>query len=444
MSGKTITPLAERALSTAIQRDRERRTGHNGEPSEELLHEGFEVLLVMPVATITPGTSGDCIVNNNGPDSWPIQGIARLQTFPAAQYCLAVDIGAPVYELVPLLTTPSSGSGGGTSGSCGCLNCATSETPLTTDCSSVSPMAQFWSINPVSAGSGAASTGCPGLPTAGLILFTPVGGCTWESQPFSLGTPSTTWAPSTAYVVGQLVQPTTPNSHTYQCSTAGTSGTTQPTWPTGAGATVTDGTVAWTEHTVTAPNGPWVLSIGSPFVTLSLTITSTQQIVYRCPVANWSGLCANAFTLWQPNELPSGCTPPCALCVAPIDSGTTRCLACESIPLTATFTITGVTGCSALNATWELTLSSNAPAGCLWGGPSSAVFCDGGQVEWTFTAVPQPNGLVAFSLAGPGVLYGATLAGSFCQNASATLSLQTNQNFFGNWPNSITITMGPI
>lgn len=43
-----------------------------------------------------------------------------------------------------------------------------------------------------------------------------------------------------------FIVPTTDNGYYYQCTTGGTSGTTQPTWPTTIGATVNDGTVTWT------------------------------------------------------------------------------------------------------------------------------------------------------------------------------------------------------
>lgn len=56
-----------------------------------------------------------------------------------------------------------------------------------------------------------------------------------------------TWAPSHAYALGQVVTPTTPNDHYYQCTTAGTSGSAEPTWPTN-GSTVNDGTVVWTDR----------------------------------------------------------------------------------------------------------------------------------------------------------------------------------------------------
>lgn len=64
---------------------------------------------------------------------------------------------------------------------------------------------------------------------------------------------ASTWLATTAYTVGNLVVPTTFNSlsgsvgRIFKCTTAGTSGSTQPTWPTTAGGTVTDGSVTWTE-----------------------------------------------------------------------------------------------------------------------------------------------------------------------------------------------------
>lgn len=57
---------------------------------------------------------------------------------------------------------------------------------------------------------------------------------------------STAWQASHAYVVNDTVIPTTANEVEYKCTTAGTSGGTEPTWPTEVGQTVTDGTVVWT------------------------------------------------------------------------------------------------------------------------------------------------------------------------------------------------------
>lgn len=59
----------------------------------------------------------------------------------------------------------------------------------------------------------------------------------------------TDWVAATANVVGDRVEPTTPNGYVYECTTAGTThASVEPTWPTtGIGtSTVSDGTVVWT------------------------------------------------------------------------------------------------------------------------------------------------------------------------------------------------------
>lgn len=59
------------------------------------------------------------------------------------------------------------------------------------------------------------------------------------------------WKASTTRSLNVIVYPTTSNGYQYQCTTAGTSGTTEPTWPTTVGNTVTDGTITWTCQTST-------------------------------------------------------------------------------------------------------------------------------------------------------------------------------------------------
>lgn len=56
------------------------------------------------------------------------------------------------------------------------------------------------------------------------------------------------WESLHVYVVGDIVTPTTPNAHRYRVTTAGTSGTSEPTWPTSSAGTVTNGTVVFTEY----------------------------------------------------------------------------------------------------------------------------------------------------------------------------------------------------
>jgi hypothetical protein len=66
------------------------------------------------------------------------------------------------------------------------------------------------------------------------------------------------WQASTVYTLNTVRVPSTRTGHTYKVTTAGTSGTTEPTaWPTTAGATVTDGTVVWTVDIAAPWIGSW-------------------------------------------------------------------------------------------------------------------------------------------------------------------------------------------
>jgi hypothetical protein len=57
-------------------------------------------------------------------------------------------------------------------------------------------------------------------------------------------TPFWTWQPGMTVPLGYFAIPVTPNGHLYAATTAGTNGSSAPTWPT-AGGTVTDGTTVW-------------------------------------------------------------------------------------------------------------------------------------------------------------------------------------------------------
>jgi len=58
----------------------------------------------------------------------------------------------------------------------------------------------------------------------------------------------TVWAASTAFAVGDVRRATTSQNSglVFECSTAGTSGSSEPSWPTDIGSTLTDNTVVWT------------------------------------------------------------------------------------------------------------------------------------------------------------------------------------------------------
>ena len=84
----------------------------------------------------------------------------------------------------------------------------------------------------------------------------------------------TQWAASTAYAVDWIVRPTAANGFVYRCAVAGTSGGSQPTWPTIVGATVTDGGVTW----VCAGSGVLALSGANVSWTTS-TITARYAVI---------------------------------------------------------------------------------------------------------------------------------------------------------------------
>src|SRR6185436_20007850 len=57
----------------------------------------------------------------------------------------------------------------------------------------------------------------------------------------------TAWAATTAYNVGDIVRKVSSNGHLYRCVVAGTSGGSEPAFPTVSGQTVTDSGVTWAE-----------------------------------------------------------------------------------------------------------------------------------------------------------------------------------------------------
>jgi len=66
------------------------------------------------------------------------------------------------------------------------------------------------------------------------------------SHGYNTGLARAIWVKNTAYSLDDVRTPTTVTGYQYRCSVAGTShATTEPTWPTGLGAVVTDGTVTW-------------------------------------------------------------------------------------------------------------------------------------------------------------------------------------------------------
>src|SRR5512133_687580 len=67
----------------------------------------------------------------------------------------------------------------------------------------------------------------------------------FETTP-NTGTYRYLWQATTAFAVGDRVVDSIGTMAVYECTVAGTSGATEPTWPANPGDTVADGTVVWT------------------------------------------------------------------------------------------------------------------------------------------------------------------------------------------------------
>lgn len=72
-----------------------------------------------------------------------------------------------------------------------------------------------------------------------------IGAGTWSISSNTDIEPYFVWNASTALLVGTRITPTNPNAYLYT-ATAGTTGATEPTWPTTLAATVVSGTVTFT------------------------------------------------------------------------------------------------------------------------------------------------------------------------------------------------------
>lgn len=92
---------------------------------------------------------------------------------------------------------------------------------------------------------------------------------------------------STAVTSGQYTVPATLNGRLYKCTTGGTTGSGEPTWPVTAGGTVTDGTAVWTEQTTALYGG--TIPEGSA--------TGYARVAISSSLAAWSGTQSSGSTV---------------------------------------------------------------------------------------------------------------------------------------------------
>lgn len=85
------------------------------------------------------------------------------------------------------------------------------------------------------------------------------------------------WAASTAYTAGETIYATVAGTtYIFECTTAGTSGTSAPSWNLGEGSTTTDNTVVWTEQTIAMRGGVFTEATGGGYARQAVTANSTN------------------------------------------------------------------------------------------------------------------------------------------------------------------------
>lgn len=107
-----------------------------------------------------------------------------------------------------------------------------------------------------------------------------------------------TWQPSNYYPAQSFVEPLAVEGFGYEVTTAGTSGVSEPAWPTTAGATVADGSVVWTAREAIvltwkavplyksgAVEPAWPTTVGGTVVDGSVTWTMRTPAITdpKCP-----------------------------------------------------------------------------------------------------------------------------------------------------------------
>lgn len=85
--------------------------------------------------------------------------------------------------------------------------------------------------------------------------------------------PGRAWLAFTSFATGETARPVTVNGKYFTATTGGTTGATEPTWPTTIGNTVTDGSVVWT------CTGTMAFTIGLLFKLNSLPGSGTFQVL---------------------------------------------------------------------------------------------------------------------------------------------------------------------
>jgi hypothetical protein len=126
--------------------------------------------------------------------------------------------------------------------------------PLSNSSPSIYELAAIWSLISSFNAASATCLGILAVSSTGLTRATfgwPTGRTFYGDAGMTAPSVGATsyWLPHTVYAVDRNVIPTAPNGYWYRITTTfhqGTSGYTQPMWPTSIGGTVSDGSITWT------------------------------------------------------------------------------------------------------------------------------------------------------------------------------------------------------
>lgn len=146
------------------------------------------------------------------------------------------------------------------------------------------------------------------FPTKTIAVFTPLERSdAWYNNHHTVT--STTWS-SGSKTVNTFIVPTVSNGYSYVCTTAGTTGATEPTWSTTIGNTVTDGTVVWTCF------GPVTSSVSLQDVSTAIIKVANKYSIpvldlYNngSPLAPWNTTNKNTYFADPRGDTPDGLHP---------------------------------------------------------------------------------------------------------------------------------------
>jgi hypothetical protein len=101
--------------------------------------------------------------------------------------------------------------------------------------------------------------GAAGMTIQELGLFA---NSTGAAMPAAIGSANPSWSASLSFTVGTII--TDANNNLQRCTTAGTSGSTAPTWSTVLSATTVDGSAVWTLVAQHTSPGPMIAHVSVP------------------------------------------------------------------------------------------------------------------------------------------------------------------------------------